>query len=63
MICRPVTCFIPRIFGAFKNHLYLLEGLLELERQHGIILHAVFCGGGDPGRSRGSRATSRRHWG
>jgi glycosyltransferase involved in cell wall biosynthesis len=32
-----------------KNHLYLLEGLVELKRRHGIILHVVFCGGGDPG--------------
>jgi len=39
----------PAYFSAHKNHLYLLEGLLELERQHDIILHAVFCGGGDTG--------------
>jgi len=36
--------FYPATFGALKNHLYLLEGLVELERLHGIVLHAVFCG-------------------
>src|SRR5262249_30093480 len=35
-------------FLPFKTHLYLLEGLVALERKHGIILHAVFCGGGPP---------------
>jgi glycosyltransferase involved in cell wall biosynthesis len=38
--------FYPAYFTPFKNHLYILEGLFELERQHGIILNAVFCGGG-----------------
>jgi glycosyltransferase involved in cell wall biosynthesis len=38
--------FYPAFPGAEKNHLYLLEGLVALEQQHGIILHAVFCGGG-----------------
>jgi glycosyltransferase involved in cell wall biosynthesis len=41
--------FYPAYFSFSKNHLYLLEGLLELERRHGIVLQAVFCGGGDPG--------------
>jgi glycosyltransferase involved in cell wall biosynthesis len=39
--------FYPAYFSYHKNHLYVLEGLLELERRHGIILHAVFCGGGE----------------
>lgn len=41
--------FYPAYFSYHKNHLYLLEGLVELERRHGVKLHAVFCGGGDPG--------------
>jgi glycosyltransferase involved in cell wall biosynthesis len=41
--------FYPAYYSDHKNHLYLLEGLLDLERRHGIVLHAVFCGGGDPG--------------
>ena len=40
--------FYPAYFAPHKNHLYLLEGLVELERRHGIALHAVFCGGGEP---------------
>jgi glycosyltransferase involved in cell wall biosynthesis len=40
--------FYPASFLPFKNHLYLLEGLATLERRHGIILHAIFCGGGPP---------------
>jgi len=40
--------FYPATFLASKNHLYLLEGLLTLERRRGIALHAVFSGGGDP---------------
>lgn len=41
--------FYPAYFSYHKNHLYLLEALVELERRHGIVLHAVFCGGGDTG--------------
>jgi len=41
--------FYPAYYAFSKNHLYLLEGLIELERRHGIVLEAVFCGGGDPG--------------
>lgn len=41
--------FYPAYFSYHKNHLYILEGLVDLERRHGIVLHAVFCGGGDPG--------------
>ncbi len=41
--------FYPAYFSFSKNHLYLLEGLIELERRHGIALQAVFCGGGDAG--------------
>jgi glycosyltransferase involved in cell wall biosynthesis len=39
--------FYPVYFSASKNHLYLLEGLIALERRHGIVLQAVFCGGGE----------------
>jgi glycosyltransferase involved in cell wall biosynthesis len=39
--------FYPAFFAEHKNHLYLLEGLVELEQRHGMTLHAVFCGG-DP---------------
>jgi glycosyltransferase involved in cell wall biosynthesis len=41
--------FYPAYFSVHKNHLYLLEALIVLEQHHGISLHAVFCGGGDPG--------------
>ncbi len=41
--------FYPAYFSYHKNHLYILDALIELERRHGIVLHAVFCGGGDPG--------------
>jgi glycosyltransferase involved in cell wall biosynthesis len=41
--------FYPAYFSFHKNHLYLLEGLAELKKRHGITMHAVFCGGGDPG--------------
>jgi glycosyltransferase involved in cell wall biosynthesis len=40
--------FYPASFLPFKNHLYLLEGLVALERKHGITLHAVFCGSNPP---------------
>jgi glycosyltransferase involved in cell wall biosynthesis len=43
----PHYVFYPAYFSFHKNHLYLLEGLLELERRHGIALYAIFCGGGD----------------
>jgi glycosyltransferase involved in cell wall biosynthesis len=39
--------FYPAFFAFNKNHLYLMEGLVELEGQHGVVLHAVFCGGCD----------------
>jgi glycosyltransferase involved in cell wall biosynthesis len=41
--------FYPAFFSFIKNHFYLLEGLAELERRHGIMLHAVFCGGAEQG--------------
>jgi len=41
--------FYPAYFSFDKNHLYLLESLEALERCYGIVLPAVFCGGGDPG--------------
>lgn len=44
--------FYPAYYVFHKNHLYLLEGLVELERKHGLSVHAVFCGA-DP---RGDRA-------
>jgi glycosyltransferase involved in cell wall biosynthesis len=48
--------FYPAYFTPFKNHLYILEGLIDLERRYGIILNAVFCGGGAPAH----RATVER---
>lgn len=50
--------FYPAAFGALKNHLYLLEGLVDLERRHGIILHAVFTGGDN--QERGNLGTVER---
>ena len=38
--------FYPAYFSEDKNHLYLLEALIELKQQHAIVLHAVFCGAG-----------------
>jgi glycosyltransferase involved in cell wall biosynthesis len=38
--------FYPASFLPFKNHLYILEALVALDRKHGIQMHAVFCGGG-----------------
>jgi glycosyltransferase involved in cell wall biosynthesis len=38
--------FYPAYFSDDKNHLYLLEGMVDLKRRHGITLHAVFCGSG-----------------
>lgn len=40
--------FYPARFTPLKNHLYILEGLVELEQRHGIVLNAVFCGGDRP---------------
>jgi glycosyltransferase involved in cell wall biosynthesis len=40
--------FYPAFFYPLKNHLYLLEALVALERQYGIILDVVLCGGGPP---------------
>jgi glycosyltransferase involved in cell wall biosynthesis len=48
--------FYPAYYVFHKNHLYLLEGLVEIERRHSIVLHAVFCGAG----RRGDRATIER---
>jgi putative methyltransferase (TIGR04325 family) len=53
----PAKCvFYPGHAAYHKNCLYLLEGLVELERQQGIVLDAVFCGNGPavpgPGRFR-----------
>jgi len=47
--------FYPAFFAEHKNHLYLLEGLIELERRHGITLHAVFCGGNPIDQTRVER--------
>src|SRR5262249_46157796 len=38
--------FYPAYFSDDKNHLYVLEGLADLKRRYGIVLHAVFCGSG-----------------
>jgi glycosyltransferase involved in cell wall biosynthesis len=37
--------FYPAQFWAHKNHVYLLEGLRELEQRHGLRFGAIFCGG------------------
>ncbi len=37
--------FYPAQFWAHKNHVYLLEGLKELEVKHGIKIGVIFCGG------------------
>ena len=37
--------FYPAQFWAHKNHVYLLEGLCELERRHGMEIGAIFAGG------------------
>jgi glycosyltransferase involved in cell wall biosynthesis len=50
--------FYPAAFGALKNHLYLLEGLVDLERRHGAVLHAVFCGADN--QERGNLGTVER---
>jgi hypothetical protein len=34
--------FYPARYAFHKNHLYLLEGLVELGRRHRLILRAVF---------------------
>jgi glycosyltransferase involved in cell wall biosynthesis len=39
--------FYPAWFLSHKNHLYLLEALIDLEKRHHIALDAIFCGG-DP---------------
>lgn len=44
--------FYPVYYLPQKNHLYLLEGLVELEKRHGIALDAVFCGKGDEWHKR-----------
>jgi glycosyltransferase involved in cell wall biosynthesis len=36
--------FYPAQFWAHKNHVYLLEGLKELEEGYGVKLGAIFCG-------------------
>jgi glycosyltransferase involved in cell wall biosynthesis len=41
---RAPYVFYPAQFWSHKNHLYLLEGLKELENRHGIQLDAVFVG-------------------
>lgn len=48
--------FYPAGFHPFKNHLYLLEGLVDLERRYGIVLNAVFCGA-----AVASESTTRVH--
>jgi glycosyltransferase involved in cell wall biosynthesis len=52
--------FYPAHSGALKNHLYLLEALVALERRHGITLQAVFCGEDGDGGDKGSRRIVER---
>ena len=40
--------FFPAFLTHHKNALYMLEALVDLERRHGVVLHAVFCGSGTP---------------
>ena len=37
--------FYPAQFWPHKNHVYILEGLAELEKRHGIVVGAIFSGG------------------
>jgi glycosyltransferase involved in cell wall biosynthesis len=37
--------FYPAQFWAHKNHVYLLEGLKDLEVKYGIKIGVIFCGG------------------
>jgi glycosyltransferase involved in cell wall biosynthesis len=37
--------FYPAQFWAHKNHVYLLEGLKDLEVQYGVQIGVIFCGG------------------
>lgn len=37
--------FYPAQFWAHKNHVYLLEGLKDLELRYGVQIGAIFCGG------------------
>jgi glycosyltransferase involved in cell wall biosynthesis len=50
--------FYPAFYAFHKNHLYLLEALVDLEQRHGVVLHAVFCGGSDA--HPGTRETVER---
>jgi glycosyltransferase involved in cell wall biosynthesis len=43
--------FYPAQFWAHKNHVYLLEGLRELEEMHDIRIAAIFSGGDKGNRS------------
>jgi glycosyltransferase involved in cell wall biosynthesis len=43
--------FYPAQFWSHKNHVYLLEGLRELEQRHGLRIGAIFSGG-----DKGNRA-------
>lgn len=36
--------FYPAQFWAHKNHIYLLEGLADLQKRHGITIGAIFTG-------------------
>jgi glycosyltransferase involved in cell wall biosynthesis len=49
----------PAQFWAHKNHVYILESLATLKREHGLVVHAVFCGG-DRGNGRAVEARARR---
>jgi glycosyltransferase involved in cell wall biosynthesis len=53
--------FYPAYFLPQKNHLYILEGLVELARRHDIVLHAVFSGGDSPHRRIVERQVEALH--
>ncbi len=43
--------FYPAQFWAHKNHVYLIEGLIELERRYQIKIGAIFAGGNQGNRA------------
>jgi glycosyltransferase involved in cell wall biosynthesis len=53
--------FYPAYFLPQKNHLYILEGLAELEHRHGIMLNAVFSGADSPQRRVVARQVDALH--
>jgi glycosyltransferase involved in cell wall biosynthesis len=51
--------FWPSFPAPEKNHLYVMEALVELHRRAGIRLDAVFCGGGEASDWRMVQAQAR----